>query len=163
MPARDTFCSYCGTRFEETAYPRTCRQCGQTTYRNPLPVAVVLVPVEGGLFTIRRGIEPHKGKLAFPGGYIELGESWQRACARELREETGIEIDASSISEFAVHSAPDGTLLVFGIATEVGMERVRGFVPTEEAPEIVIVRAPVEMAFSLHTEILHKWLEGTKP
>ena len=43
-----TFCSFCGMRFPEDAgRPRCCPACGNTTYRNPLPVAVALVPVEG--------------------------------------------------------------------------------------------------------------------
>ena len=35
---------------------------------NPLPVAVVIVPVDDGAMLIRRSIEPAKGQLAFPGG-----------------------------------------------------------------------------------------------
>ncbi len=62
------------------------------SFLNPLPVAVMLVPAAGGLVVIRRGIEPAKGLLALPGGYINLGESWQQAAARELFEETGIRV-----------------------------------------------------------------------
>ncbi len=44
----------------------------ERTYRNPLPVAVAVVPVDGGgVLMIRRAIPPVG--LAFPGGYIELG------------------------------------------------------------------------------------------
>jgi ADP-ribose pyrophosphatase YjhB (NUDIX family) len=50
-------------------------------------VAVVLLPVHGALVTVRRDMEPRKGELAPPGGFMELGETWQEAAARELREE----------------------------------------------------------------------------
>src|SRR5262245_9804473 len=113
---KNAHCSYCGSRFDEGAtWPRGCGSCGETSYLNPLPVAVLLVPVDGGLLAIRRAIPP-VGKLALPGGFIDYGESWQQACAREVREEAQLEIAPGTIREMRVLSAPDGTLLVFGLA-----------------------------------------------
>src|SRR5579872_1926321 len=87
MP-RDTFCSYCGTRFADTtAYPRMCTACGAQTWANPIPVAVLLLPVidgaRTGLLVVRRAIPP-VGKLALVGGFVEDHESWQAGAAREL-------------------------------------------------------------------------------
>jgi len=63
-------------------------------YKNPTPVAVCLIPVqvhrEIVLLCIIRNNEPAKGLLAFPGGYVEEGETAQAAAARELLEETGM-------------------------------------------------------------------------
>src|SRR5205085_2744337 len=69
-----------------------------------------------GVLAVRGAIEPRKGQLALPGGFVDLGESWQQAGARELREETGIVIDPGEIRDFRVLSAPDGTVLIFGVA-----------------------------------------------
>ena len=151
----DAFCSFCGARYPEDAgWPRTCPACHHTTYRNPLPVAVVLAPVEGGgLLLVRRSVEPQAGKLALPGGYINRGESWQEAGAREVAEETGVALDAKTIREFSVRSAPDGTILIFGISDPVNRSAVAAFVPTAEAMECVIIDAPVaDLAFPLHAE-----------
>lgn len=69
-------------------------------YRNPTPVAVCLIPVrlplhrEIALMCIVRNNEPAKGLLAFPGGYVEEGETAQAAAARELLEETGMRTTA---------------------------------------------------------------------
>lgn len=39
---------------------------------------------------IERGSEPYKNKWALPGGFIEMDETLERACIRELEEETGL-------------------------------------------------------------------------
>ena len=101
---------------EGSKFPRTCGGCGKITYVNPTPVAVCVLPTDEGVLTIRRGIEPRKGQIALPGGFIDNSEQWRDACAREVFEETGITVNADAITLFDVHSAPDGTLLVFGLA-----------------------------------------------
>ena len=40
---------------------------------------------------IKRGIEPFKGRWAFPGGFIKMHETAEEGARRELREETGLE------------------------------------------------------------------------
>src|SRR5205814_8192464 len=87
---KHSHCSYCGAAYPADApFPRTCSPCGNTTWVNPIPVAVCLLPVDGGLLVIRRAIPPKVGELALPGGYVDLSETWQQAAARELEEETG--------------------------------------------------------------------------
>ena len=114
---KNSHCSYCGQPFrEDQPWPRTCACCGNTSFLNSIPVAVALIPVDDGLLFVRRGIEPRKGKLTLPGSFINLGESWQEAGARQVLEETGVAIAPDEIREFHVRSAPDGTLLIFGVA-----------------------------------------------
>ncbi len=60
---------------------------------------------EGGrVLLIRRKNEPFKGRYAFPGGFIEVGETAETAALRELREETGIEAD--NLRLIGVYSDP---------------------------------------------------------
>lgn len=166
-PVRNSHCGFCGGRFAEAQpWPRTCHGCGATSYRNPVPVAVVLLPVDGGLLLIRRGIEPRRGQLALPGGFIEIPESWQQAAARELREEAQIEIDWQELREQRVLSAPDGTVLIFGLAQTRGPEVLASFQPTSETSECVIVRAAeaaqLELAFPLHTQVMREYFAGQR-
>ena len=155
MAEKNAFCSYCGHAFVAGAsYPRTCASCTKVTYQNPLPVAVLVLPVDRGVLTIRRGIEPRRGQLALPGGFIDMGEAWRTACARELLEETGIVVDHEKVELFDVHSAPDGTLLVFGLAPRVAASSLPAFQSTNETTECVVVEEAVELAFPLHTRVL---------
>lgn len=161
---KNSHCSYCGARFAEGApWPRRCAACGNTSYLNPLPVAVLLQPVDGGLLAIRRAIPP-VGKLALPGGFIDAGERWQAAAARELREETGIRIDPDTIREASVLSAPDGTLLVFGLAPPLAAADLPPFTPSAEASERVVLReAASDMAFPLHAQVVRDYFAGALP
>lgn len=62
--------------------------------RPALTTDAIVIANEGGkkyILLIERGIEPFRGKWALPGGFVELDEELEDACARELKEETGIE------------------------------------------------------------------------
>ena len=160
MPQKNSYCSYCGQAFDaDQAWPRTCAACGNVSFLNPVPVSVVLVPIDDGILVVRRNIEPQKGQLALPGGYINYGESWQAAGAREVFEETGLVIDPDHIREFRVRSAPDSTLLIFGLAKPIGRGDLLPFVPNEETQEIKVITAPEELAFSLHTDVLRDYFD----
>src|SRR3954462_11499316 len=99
-------CGYCGQPFApEQKWPRLCAGCKRTSYVNPTPVAVCLLPVGEGLLCVRRAIPPAVGQLALPGGYIDLAETWQQAAARELFEETGLRIDAGEVEHFRTLSS----------------------------------------------------------
>lgn len=160
MFAKHSHCSFCGTAFAPgQPWPRRCGHCANVSYVNPLPVAVVLVPVGEGVVLIRRGVEPQKGKWALPGGFVNSGETWQQAGAREVLEETGIRVDAQTIREFRVCSAPDDTLLVFGLAARLAENGMPPFEPNEETTERMLVTAPPrDMAFELHRETLARYL-----
>ena len=159
MDTQYSHCSYCGHPFEvDQAWPRLCATCGNTSFVNPLPVSVVLLPVDDGLLVVRRNIAPQIGQLALPGGYINRGESWQQAGARELLEETGIVIQPEDLREFRVKSAPTGTtLLVFGVAPAMRSQDLPPFLPNEETQDVDVLTAPQELAFSTHTETVQEY------
>jgi ADP-ribose pyrophosphatase YjhB (NUDIX family) len=161
------FCGFCGAAYPEgqPVFARTCSSCGKTSYKNPLPVAVVLVPVhlesdELGLLVIRRSIPPKEGQLALPGGFINFGESWQDGAAREVLEETGLVISADAIRLARVHSAPDSTILIFGIAPIQPSTILEGLNLSSETSEIKILESFAPLAFALHTAVAEEFFEG---
>ena len=78
------------------------------TYKYPRPsvtVDAILISKQNSVLLIERSGEPFKGKWALPGGFIELDESLETACPRELEEETGLKVD--KLTQFKAYGAVD--------------------------------------------------------
>jgi ADP-ribose pyrophosphatase YjhB (NUDIX family) len=161
MSDRYAHCTFCGARFTpRQPWPRRCPACGETSYLNPKPVAVALLPVGAGLpipglLAVRRGIPPALDRLALPGGFVEVHETWQEAAVRELSEETGLQADQATVRLFDALSAPDGTLLVFGLLPAIAA--VPEFRANDETLGLEILNGPTELGFSLHTQVANRY------
>lgn len=129
-----------------------------------MPVAVVLLPVSyadgrTGVVVVRRDIEPFRGDIALPGGFIETGESWREAAVRELREETGLTAEPDEVRLFDVHSSYNGfTLLVFGVLPPRPAESLPASAPTEESMEWFVLTEPTTLCFPTHTQAMADFL-----
>ncbi|BAU81846.1 mutT protein [Streptomyces laurentii] len=165
-PAPFSHCSACGTRYPDgLGWPRTCAACGTTAYRNPLPVAVALLPVTDprrptALVVITRAIQPQSGLVALPGGFVDHAEDWHEAVVRELREETGIEAAAGDVRLADALSSPGGHLLLFGLLPPRPAAALPPSVPTDETSGHHLLYGPQELAFPLHTEAVRRFFAG---
>ncbi len=165
--ARDSFCSYCGTKYDAPhAYPRTCPGCKYQTWANPIPVGVTIVPVvdggRTGVLVVRRNLPPKIGKLALPGGFLEEHEAWNIGAAREVREETGVEIDTDLEQLIWRSSSPrPNRLLLFCVAKPVDASEFPSFEADAETQERGLIYGPDglddEFAFDLHVEATRKY------
>jgi len=74
-------------------------------------VAVGAVILDGDrVLLIQRGQEPLKGEWSLPGGAVEVGETLQAALAREVREETSLDVVVGPVVEVldSIRRDPDG-------------------------------------------------------
>jgi len=156
---KDSYCSFCGQAFApEQPWPRRCANCGNVTFQNPLPVTIVLVPVDDGVLVVRRAIEPRNGEFALPGGFIDLGETWQEAGAREVWEEAGLRVDPTGIELVTTYSAPDGTIIIVGRAAPRTSADLPLFLGTAETDDRRILTTPIPLAWPLHTRVVSDFL-----
>jgi 8-oxo-dGTP diphosphatase len=82
-------------------------------------VAAVIWNSRGDVLLIRRAKEPRKGQWSLPGGKLEFGETLLEGVLREVREETGLEVEilglvdvAETIRDASVGAADDHFVLI---------------------------------------------------
>ncbi len=72
-------------------------------YRNPIPTVDIIIEVESkGIVLIKRK-NPPPG-WAIPGGFVDYGESLEKAAVREAKEETNL--DVNLVRQFHTYSDP---------------------------------------------------------
>jgi NAD+ diphosphatase len=95
--SRHRFCGVCGspTRSEEAGHMRRCVDdaCKAMHFPRTDPAVIMLV-TDGGRALLGRQKQFPRGMYSTLAGFVEPGESLEQAVAREVREETGIEVGA---------------------------------------------------------------------
>lgn len=71
--------------------------------RNPYPTVDVIIETAGGVVLIERAHEPRG--WALPGGFVDYGEAPADAARREVKEETGLDVELTDL--LFVYGAPD--------------------------------------------------------
>lgn len=99
--------------------------------------AVVIALAENSILLVKRKNEPFKNRWALPGGFVEEDEQLDRACLRELKEETCLEIQNIGFLATVAGAPgrdPRGRIVSIVYAMVVGHERpVKGADDAKEA------------------------------
>ncbi len=98
------FCPQCATplemmTLEEDGGPKArlrCPACGFTQWNNPTPVLAAIVEIDGKVLLARNAAWPQK-MFALITGFMEAGESPQEGIAREVKEETNLDVSATQL------------------------------------------------------------------
>lgn len=98
-------CPQCAQPLETRRIPapdgperRVCAVCGFVYWNNSRPTSGgVVVDDAGRVLLGRRAIAPSLGLWDLPGGFLEPGEHPVDGLAREMREETGLEVEAQRL------------------------------------------------------------------
>ena len=133
-----------------------CAGCGSKYWANSAPAVEGLLERDGKVLLALRKFEPRRGYWDVPGGFLEEGEEPLVGLRRELREETGLEIEP--VEWLGTHLEPYDSYFVLGLSWLVraegepqaadDVEELKWFGPTE---------LPAEMAFAHQDELLRDW------
>ncbi len=155
-------CPLCGGSFVpalvEGRQRLVCERCRYVLYANPAAAAAgVVLNSKGEVLLVRRAIAPHRGKWALPAGYQEVDETPAQAAEREVREETGLEVQAGPLFDLVFvtdNSAKPANLAVY-LCRQVGGVLAAG----DDASEVRffdLARLPGDIGFDNTTRILSR-------
>ena len=144
MPKKTIRCSNCGNEIE--------------VYQNPIPTVDIIIEIEPkGIVLIKRKNPPYG--WAIPGGFVDYGESLEKAAVREAKEETNL--DVKLIRQFHTYSDPKRDPRHHSIST-VYIAKAKGIPKAkDDALEIGIfneTNLPDEIAFD-HRSILSDYFK----
>jgi len=115
---------------------------------------------EDAVVLIRRGHPPFQGYYALPGGFVDVGETTEHACAREVLEETGIQIPPENLQLIGVYSDPlrdpNRHTVSIGYFSEYDGQKLNAG-DDAEAVEIISNWNSIEIAFDHKKIIKDAW------
>ena len=153
-------CPLCAGALRHVDGRAECERCGHVHYANPIPGAQAVVERDGRVLLGRRALDPGRGLWDLPGGFLEEEEHPEAALHREVREETGLEIETTDWLGSWMQPYDGRTVLCLTwLATPVGGEERAGddlvelhWFARDELP------GPDELAFEHYVDVLAVWL-----
>lgn len=133
-------------------------------YENPIPTIDAIIEKDDRIVLVKRKNKPFEGRLALPGGFVELGETVERASIREAEEETGLKIKLKEILGAYSHPKRNPllhTLAVVFVADPVG-GKLRAGSEVEEARWFNLNEISFKSLAFDHAKILKDYIKWKK-
>ena len=156
----DKFCPECASFLEmrevDGRQRPVCPGCGQVVYYDPKVATTCILERNGMVLLVRRAIQPGMGLWSMPGGYVDRGEVVEEAAAREVLEETGLEVAVEHL--VGLFSEREHPVMVAAFAAR---ETGGGLQPGPETLEISFFSLGdlPPLAFPRDRLILARWME----
>lgn len=134
-------------------------------YQNPTPVATALIPVSTNqgirLLSVVRNIEPQRGGIGLPGGYVDKLENFEQAAARETWEETGLKLLPEDFSLILSRVTQQNNTLVFcNYKYIVKASDIDLNFSNQETQKIILSDSNQEYCFPTHAEVAKKFWDN---
>jgi 8-oxo-dGTP diphosphatase len=155
------YCVRCGQPLERRqafgALRPVCPACGHTHFVDPKVAVGLIIEADRRLLLVRRSQDPQQGKWSIPAGFMDGGEDPMAAAQREALEETGLEVQITSLQDIYPRGDDGGgaDMLIVYRATVTGGQLCPGDDATEAAyfaPE-----ALPDLAFVSTRAIIARW------
>jgi 8-oxo-dGTP diphosphatase len=130
-------CPRCGAELGGDAARLACDACGFIVYASSKPTAGALCVDNGRVLLARRAHPPFQGFWDIPGGFLDEGEDPLDGLRRELREETGLEVEPQRflgiwMDRYGGDSTAEATLNLYWAVRVVGGEAA----PADDVSEL---------------------------
>ncbi len=140
------YCPKCGSeRFEIiTSKEKKCEECNfKYSYKVSGGVAVIIRDKNDKILLTKRKFEPSKGTLDLPGGFIDIGENAELSCEREIKEETGLNLNEGKLKYLFslpnVYKFSDFNVCTLDLFYEYFIDEFKNLIPGDDVDEIVLV------------------------
>jgi len=160
------FCPLCGSKLVETEIEHRPRmkcpdeKCNYVFYQNPVPAAGAVIVDNDRVLMVKRAHPPKLGWWCFPAGFMEWDEHPEQTTVREVKEETGLDVEL--ISFFEVYNGHDdprnNAILLLYLARVVGGELMAAD-DAEEVRYFSFDELPEKIAFESHIRALKDYNE----
>jgi len=160
------YCPRCGKELKKAILDHRSRmicpdeECGFIFYQNPIPAAGAIIVEDNKILLVKRAHPPQIGWWCIPAGFMEWEEHPTDTAVRELKEETGLDVELTGF--FEVYSGNDdpraNALLILYLARIVGGDLKAG----DDADEVRYFSfddLPDKIAFKAHIQAFKDYNE----
>lgn len=167
-------CARCGARttVESAGHVRRCVACAAEHFPRTDPAVIVLVTDDDGRALLGHNPQWPAGRFSTLAGFVEPGESAERAVVREIKEESGIDVvdvrylasqpwpfPSSLMLGFSARAVDAGALCVDGVE----ISEARWFSPEDLRAAVASGEVLFPPSVSIARKLVEHWYGGPIP